>query len=33
MAHTLSPQSAPSLSSFNWEDPFLFDDQLSTKNA
>jgi len=29
MAHTLSPQSAPSLSSFNWEDPFLFDDQLS----
>jgi len=29
MAHTLEPQSAPSLSSFNWEDPFLFDDQLS----
>ncbi len=29
MAHTLSPQSAPSLSSFNWEDPFLFNDQLS----
>ncbi len=29
MAHTLSPQSAPSLSSFNWEDPFLFEDQLS----
>lgn len=29
MAHTLSPQSAPSLNSFNWEDPFLFDDQLS----
>jgi len=29
MAHTLSPQSAPSLSSFNWEDPFLFSDQLS----
>ena len=25
----LSPQSAPSLSSFNWEDPFLFEDQLS----
>ena len=29
MAHDLPPQSAPSLSSFNWEDPFLFDDQLS----
>jgi len=29
MAQNLSPQSAPSLSSFNWEDPFLFDDQLS----
>ncbi len=29
MAHTLPPQSAPSLSSFNWEDPFLFSDQLS----
>ncbi len=29
MAHTLEPQSAPSLSSFNWEDPFLFSDQLS----
>ena len=29
MARNLSPQSAPSLSSFNWEDPFLFDDQLS----
>ena len=29
MARNLSPQSAPSLSSFNWEDPFLFNDQLS----
>jgi len=29
MAHDLSPQSAPSLSSFNWEDPFLLNDQLS----
>ena len=29
MAQNLSPQSAPSLSSFNWEDPFLIDDQLS----
>jgi len=29
MAQILSPQSAPSLSSFNWEDPFLFDEQLS----
>ncbi len=29
MARNISPQSAPSLSSFNWEDPFLFDDQLS----
>jgi len=29
MAQNLSPQSAPSLSSFNWEDPFLFDDQLT----
>jgi len=29
MAQNLSPQSAPSLSSFNWEDPFLFEDQLS----
>ncbi len=29
MAQNLSPQSTPSLSSFNWEDPFLFDDQLS----
>ena len=29
MAQNLSPQSAPSLGSFNWEDPFLFDDQLS----
>ena len=29
MAQNLSPQSAPSLSSFNWEDPFLLDDQLS----
>jgi glutaryl-CoA dehydrogenase len=29
MAQNLPPQSAPSLSSFNWEDPFLFDDQLS----
>ncbi len=29
MAQNLSPQSAPSLSSFNWADPFLFDDQLS----
>ena len=29
MAQNISPQSAPSLSSFNWEDPFLFDDQLS----
>ncbi|MCF6272867.1 MAG: acyl-CoA dehydrogenase [Rhodobacteraceae bacterium] len=29
MAHELSPQSAPSLASFNWEDAFLFDDQLS----
>jgi len=29
MARNLSPQSAPSLSSFNWEDPFLFSDQLS----
>ncbi len=28
MAHTLSPQSAPSLAFFNWEDPFLLEDQL-----
>ena len=29
MAQNLSPQSAPSLSTFNWEDPFLIEDQLS----
>ncbi len=29
MAQNLSPQSAPSLSSFSWEDPFLLNDQLS----
>lgn len=29
MAKDLSPQSQPGLSSFNWEDPFLFEDQLS----
>ncbi len=29
MARNLPPQSAPSLSSFNWEDPFLLSDQLS----
>ena len=29
MAQNLSSQSAPSLASFNWEDPFLLDDQLS----
>ncbi|MEO3385876.1 acyl-CoA dehydrogenase [Mesorhizobium sp. CAU 1741] len=26
---TLKPKERPDLSSFNWEDPFLFDDQLS----
>lgn len=29
MASELSPQSKPDLSSFNWEDPFLLDNQLS----
>ncbi len=29
MAQNLSSQSTPSLASFNWEDPFLLDDQLS----
>ncbi len=29
MATELSPQSKPDLSSFNWEDPFLLDNQLS----
>ena len=29
MAHQLSPQSAPALAPFNWEDPFLIEDQLS----
>lgn len=29
MVNELDPQSQPSLSSFNWEDPFLFEDQLS----
>jgi len=29
MTHDLSPQSQPDLSSFNWEDPFLLDAQLS----
>ncbi|WP_281855960.1 acyl-CoA dehydrogenase [Litoreibacter halocynthiae] len=29
MATALSPQSKPDLSSFNWEDPFLLDNQLS----
>ncbi len=29
MANELSPQSKPDLSSFNWEDPFLLDNQLS----
>tara|TARA_R110002110_G_scaffold31590_3_gene111050 strand:- start:21616 stop:22830 length:1215 start_codon:yes stop_codon:yes gene_type:complete len=29
MANELCPQSKPDLSSFNWEDPFLLDNQLS----
>ena len=29
MANDLSPQSRPDLSSFNWEDPFLLEKQLS----
>ncbi|MEE9428964.1 MAG: acyl-CoA dehydrogenase [Paracoccaceae bacterium] len=29
MANDLTPQSQPGLSSFNWEDPFLFETQLS----
>ena len=29
MAKDLSPQSQPGLASFNWEDPFLLEDQLS----
>ncbi len=29
MARDLAPQSRPELSSFNWEDPFLLNDQLS----
>ncbi len=29
MAQDLAPQSRPNLSSFNWEDPFLLDDQLT----
>lgn len=29
MSQTLSPQSRPDLSSFNWDDPFLLEDQLS----
>lgn len=29
MATELSPQSKPDLSSFNWEDPFLLDNQLT----
>ena len=29
MAKNLSPQSQPSLASFNWEDPFLLEDQLT----
>ncbi len=29
MARDLPPQSAPGLAGFNWEDPFLFDTQLS----
>lgn len=31
MAHDLSPQSRPDLSSFNWDDPFLIDTQLSNE--
>ena len=29
MAKDLAPQSRPGLSSFNWEDPFLLEDQLT----
>ena len=29
MAHDLSPQSRPELSSFNWQDPFLLENQLA----
>lgn len=29
MAHELAPQSRPELSSFNWQDPFLLEDQLA----
>jgi len=29
MAKDLAPQSRPDLSSFNWEDPFLLEQQLS----